>query len=82
MPVTYRFDSNIVVIEMVDEYSMDDIRTTVLNSLADSVCPANPFILMNLSKSRSIYIVGRQKMSKPWHAHSHRWAIISVIVSL
>ncbi|MFZ1080341.1 MAG: hypothetical protein WAO19_00270 [Candidatus Kryptoniota bacterium] len=56
MPVNYRFDSNIVVIEMVGEYSMDDIRTTILNSLNDSKCPANPFILANLSESRSIYI--------------------------
>ena len=53
--MTYQFDSNIVVIDMVGEYSMDEIRTTILNSLADSTCPANPFILMNLSKSRSIY---------------------------
>jgi hypothetical protein len=55
MPVTYRFDSNIVIIELAGEYSMDDIRTTILNSLADSMCPATPFILINLSDSRSIY---------------------------
>jgi hypothetical protein len=53
--VTYRFDSNIVVIEMVGEYPMDDIRTTILNALADSTCPASPFILVNLRESRSIY---------------------------
>jgi hypothetical protein len=55
MPATYRFDSNIVIIELAGEYSMDDIRTTILNSLADSMCPATPFILINLSDSRSIY---------------------------
>jgi hypothetical protein len=55
MPVTYQFDSNIVVIDMVGEYSMDEIRTTILNSLADSTCPANPFVLMNLCEARSIY---------------------------
>jgi len=55
MPVTYRFDSNIVIIELVGEYSMDDIRTTILNSLADTKCPATPFILIDLSESRSIY---------------------------
>jgi len=53
--VTYRFDSNIVVMEMVGEYSMDDIPKTVLNALADSHCPANPSILVNLSESRSLY---------------------------
>jgi hypothetical protein len=55
MPVAYRFDSNIIVIEMVGEYSLDDIRMTILNSLADSKCPTTPFILVNLSGSRSIY---------------------------
>ncbi len=55
MPVTYRFDSNIVIIEMVGEYSMDDIPTTILNSLADSHCPANPSILIDLTESLSIY---------------------------
>jgi hypothetical protein len=40
---------------MVGEYSMDDIPRTILNSLADSRCPANPSILVNLSESLSIY---------------------------
>jgi hypothetical protein len=55
MPVTYRFDSNIVIIEMVGEYSMADIPKTILNALADSHCPANPSILVNLSESLSLY---------------------------
>jgi hypothetical protein len=55
MPVTYHFDSNIVVIEMVGEYSLDDIPKTILSSLADSKCPTAPFILVNLTESRSIY---------------------------
>ena len=54
MPVKYRFDSSIVVIEMVDEYSVDDIRTTILNSLADSSREPNSCLLIDLSKSRSI----------------------------
>ena len=29
MPVTYRFDSNIVVIELVGEYSIGDFRTSI-----------------------------------------------------
>jgi hypothetical protein len=55
MPVTYRFDSNIVVLEMIGEYSMHDIRNTIINSLADSHCPTSPCILVDLSESRSIY---------------------------
>ena len=55
MPVTYRFDSNIVVIEMAGEYSMDDIRSTILNALADSQCLANSFLMINLGESQSIF---------------------------
>ena len=55
MPVTYRFDSNIVIIEMVGEYTKDDIPKTILDSLADSSCPAKPFICVNLTESLSIY---------------------------
>jgi hypothetical protein len=55
LPVTYRFDSKIVVIEMVGECSMDDFRATVLNSLADSERPADSFLLIDLSESQSIY---------------------------
>jgi len=55
MPVKYRFDSTIVVIELVGEYSMDDLRSTILNSLADSARPVNSYLLIDLSKSRSIY---------------------------
>ena len=55
MPVKYRFDSNIVVVEMIGEYSLDDLRATILNSLADSERPASSFLLMNMTESKSIY---------------------------
>ena len=55
MPVQYRFDSHIVIIEVVDEYSMTDFRTTILNSLADSKCPTDSVLLINLTASKSIY---------------------------
>ena len=51
MPVTYRFDSNIVIIEMIGEYPLDDIRATIINSLADTKCPTTPFILVDFSRS-------------------------------
>ena len=55
MPVNYRFDSNIVIIEMVGEYSIDDIRATILTSFADPKCPANSCLLINLAASQSIH---------------------------
>jgi|WetSurMetagenome_2_1015567.scaffolds.fasta_scaffold527077_1 hypothetical protein len=55
MPITYRFDSRIVVFEMVGEYSLDEIRQTLLNALADSSRPAHSCLLINLSESQSIH---------------------------
>jgi len=55
MPVKYRFDPKIVIIEMTGEYSLDELRTTILNALADSARPADSFLLINLSDSQSIY---------------------------
>ncbi|MGO9481707.1 MAG: STAS/SEC14 domain-containing protein [Candidatus Kryptoniota bacterium] len=55
MPVKYRFDSDIVVVEMVGEYSMDELRAAILNSLADPERPGNSFLLINLTESQSIH---------------------------
>ncbi len=55
MPVQYRFDSNIIIIEMVGEYSTDEPRAAVLSALADSACPANAVLPINLDQSQSIY---------------------------
>ena len=54
MPVEYRYDSNIVVIEMIGEYSVQELSQTILNSIADSKCPAKPFMLIDISRSTSI----------------------------
>ncbi len=54
MPVKYRFDSNIVVIEMVGEYSLDDLRRAFLDSLADPARPTDSFLLINMTDSLSI----------------------------
>jgi hypothetical protein len=55
MPVTYRFESSILVIEMVCEYSLDEIHQTILNALADSDRPARSCLLINLTESQRIY---------------------------
>lgn len=61
MPVSYRFvhktptgDSGIVIIDLVGTYSMDDLRHTILNALADSSRPSDSPLLIDLSKSESI----------------------------
>ena len=67
MPVTYRFDTNIVILELVGEYSMDDIRTTILKSLSDAMCPANSFLLIDLGESRSIYNMSPENVKAMSH---------------
>ena len=55
MPVLYRYDSDIVVVEIVAEYSMDELRKTILNSLADPQCPQSAVLMINSGGSQSIY---------------------------
>jgi hypothetical protein len=64
MPVTYRFDLNVIVIELIGQYSIDDLRTAVLKSFNDPQCPKNPALIIDLSKSQSIY----QRSSKSVNA--------------
>jgi hypothetical protein len=54
MPVSYRFDSTIVIIELSGEYSINDIRQTFLNSLADPQKPTNASLLIHIAGSESI----------------------------
>jgi hypothetical protein len=56
MPVTYRYDCHIIVVEMFGEYSMNDLRTTIHTSLTEFKGPNSPFLLFNFGESRSIYI--------------------------
>ena len=63
MPVTYRFDSNIIIIEMYGEYSMDDVRAAILNSLADAGPNGQSFLLFNFGESRSIYVRSSEEIN-------------------
>ena len=54
MPVRYRFEAKIIVIEMIGEYTLDDIRQTFLGSLSDPACPANPRLIIDLTGSKSL----------------------------
>jgi hypothetical protein len=47
---------------MFGEYSMNDLRTAILNSLTDSASPVNSFLLFNFAESRSIYIRSSQDL--------------------
>ena len=63
MSVTYRFDSNIIIIEMFGEYSMNDVRTTILNSLSHSEGNGNPFLLFNFGESRTMYVRSSEEIN-------------------
>ena len=55
MPITYRYDGNILIVEMVGEYAMAELRDVFLQSLSDPQCPARPRLLINLEGSKSIH---------------------------
>ena len=55
MPVNYRFDFNIIVICMAGEYSINDLRAALLNSLADPERPPDSFLLFDFGESRGIH---------------------------
>ncbi|HTY09550.1 MAG TPA: hypothetical protein VMF88_00635 [Bacteroidota bacterium] len=55
MPVHYRYDENIVIVEPVGEYSTEELRAAVLNAFTDAHCPASCCLLINIGQSRSIY---------------------------
>ena len=63
MPVTYRFDANIIVIEMFGEYSMNDVRTTVLNSLAHAAGKGRYYLLFNFGESRSMVVKSSEEVN-------------------
>lgn len=62
MPVNYRFDFNIIVIYMAGEYTINDLRTTLLNSFADPERPSDSFLLFNFGESQSIHCRSTQEI--------------------
>lgn len=54
MPVTYHYDTNIVVLALVGEYSVDELHSALLKSLEDPQCPSKPCLLIDLTASESI----------------------------
>ncbi len=54
MPITFRFESNIVVIAMEGDYSVEEIYNTAQQVLAHPQIPASPKLLLDLRHSASI----------------------------
>ena len=62
MPINYRFDFNIIVIYMAGEYTINDLRLTLLNSFADPERPPDSFLLFNFGESQSIHCRSTQEI--------------------
>lgn len=54
MPVTYRFDDNIFVLELTGHYSVDEMKTKILEALDDPSFPADAVLLMDLRLDESV----------------------------
>jgi len=62
MAVNYRYDFNIIVVSMAGDYSINDLRTTLLNALADPERPPDSFLLFDFGKSKSIHTRSTKEM--------------------
>jgi len=51
MPATYRYYLNLVILELIGDYSLDDIRAAIRGSLTDPACPARPRLLIDFTGS-------------------------------
>jgi hypothetical protein len=54
MSISYRFESNIVFLELAGEYSTAELGQLIIDSLDDPLSPDRPDMLFDLSASRSI----------------------------
>ena len=54
MPVTYRFDGKIVIVELAGAYTMEDLRASLRSLADDPARPSDASLLINLTESRSI----------------------------
>ena len=55
MPVQYRFDEKILVIEMSGTYSIDELRSTISSAFKDPARPEDAVLLLDLSASQSFH---------------------------
>lgn len=52
MPVSYRFDSNVLFIEPTGDYSPAELKQSLISALVDPSCPPTPSVLLNLGDCR------------------------------
>lgn len=84
MSVNYRYDSNIIVVYMTGEYSINDLRTTLLNSFADSKRPPGSFLLFDFGDTQSVHTRSTEEIqtmaefiSSMGNRYNNRLAIVS-----
>jgi hypothetical protein len=54
MPISYHFNTNIVILEFSGKYTVDDMKTQVTASLDNPECPADAVMLLDLRKDESV----------------------------
>lgn len=55
MPVNSRYDENIIVIDMADEYSIEDLRSVIFTAVTNPDRPKNSVLMIDLTNAQSIY---------------------------
>lgn len=54
MPISYSFDTRIVVVRMEGKYSTGELKDAILAAVADPACPADPVMMFDLRDSQSL----------------------------
>ncbi|HTY37803.1 MAG TPA: STAS/SEC14 domain-containing protein [Bacteroidota bacterium] len=55
MPIRYRIQSNILILELAGEYSKEDLRQLIHTALDDTTLPDKPLVLFDFSSSVGIF---------------------------
>lgn len=54
MALSFAYDGRIVIVKMVGEYALSELRDVVTRALEDRACPANRVMLLDLRESLAI----------------------------
>ncbi len=63
MPVMHRFDSDIIIIEMFGEFTMNDVRAAIVDSLDRAARSGRSHLLFNFGDSRSIHVRSSEEIN-------------------
>lgn len=83
MAVTYRFESNVLVIESGARFTTEDLGEMVRAGLVDPACPAKPCLVLDIRESRESASAAeiRDRVYRFVEARDHFGPRMAIVVS-